>query len=39
VKYTTNVAAHLTFGLLAKPFWDGIMVINYDPDHYFYQNL
>jgi hypothetical protein len=39
VKYTTNVAAYLSFGLLAGPLWDGMVVMGYDPDHYFYQDL
>jgi hypothetical protein len=39
VKYTTNVAAYLAFGLLAGPLWDGMVVMGYDPDHYFYQDL
>jgi hypothetical protein len=39
VKYTTNVAAYLPFGLLAGPLWDGMVVMGYDPDHYFYQDL
>jgi len=39
VKYTTNVAAYLPFGLLAGPLWDAMVVMGYDPDHYFYQDL
>ena len=39
VKYTTNVAAYLSFGLLAGPLWDAMVVMGYDPDHYFYQDL
>ncbi|HSD66274.1 MAG TPA: hypothetical protein VLF95_06215, partial [Vicinamibacteria bacterium] len=39
VKYTTNVPAYLPFGLLAGPLWDGMVVMGYDPDHYFYQDL
>jgi hypothetical protein len=39
VKYTTNVAAGLPFGLLAGPIWDAMVVMGYDPDHYFYQDL
>jgi hypothetical protein len=38
-KYTTNVASHLAFGLLSGRLWDGLVVMGYDPDHYFYQNL
>ena len=38
-KYTTNVASHLAFGLLAGTLWDGLVVMGYDHDHYFYQNL
>jgi hypothetical protein len=38
-KYTTNVAGHLAFGLLSGRLWDGLVVMGYDPDHYFYQNL
>lgn len=38
-KYTTNVAGHLAFGLLSGGLWDGLVVMGYDPDHYFYQNL
>ena len=38
-KYTTNVASHLAFGLLSGELWDGLVVMGYDHDHYFYQNL
>jgi hypothetical protein len=38
-KYTTNVAGYLAFGLLSGGLWDGLVVMGYDPDHYFYQNL
>lgn len=38
-KYTTNVAGHLAFGLLSGGLWDGLVVMGYDRDHYFYQNL
>ena len=38
-KYVTNVAANLSFGLLAGKIWDGIVVMGYNHDHYFYQNL
>lgn len=38
-KYVTNAASYLTFSLLAGGLWDGMVVMGYDPDHYFYQNL
>lgn len=38
-KYTTNVAAYLSFGLLAGQIWDGLVVMGYNHDHIFYQNL
>jgi hypothetical protein len=38
-KHVTNVAANLSFGLLAGKIWDGIVVMGYNHDHYFYQNL
>jgi hypothetical protein len=38
-KYTSNVAVSLAFGLLAGNVWDGLVVMGYDADHYFYQNL
>ena len=38
-KYTTNVGSHLTFGLLSGGLWDALVVMGYDHDHYFYQNL
>ena len=38
-KYVTNAAANLSFGLLAGKIWNGIVVMGYDHDHYFYQNL
>jgi hypothetical protein len=38
-KYTTNVCEHLAFSLLAGNIWDGMVVMGYDRDHYFYQNL
>ena len=38
-KYTTNVAAYLSFGLLAGKIWDGEVVMGYDHDHTMYQNL
>jgi hypothetical protein len=39
MKYTTNVAAYLPFGLLAGRLWDAMVVMGYDPDHCFYQDL
>lgn len=38
-KYTTNVVSYLSFGLLAGKIWDGFVVMGYNHDHYFYQNL
>jgi hypothetical protein len=38
-KYTSNAAVSLAFGLLAGNVWDGLVVMGYDADHYFYQNL
>ncbi|MDP4251981.1 MAG: CehA/McbA family metallohydrolase [Bacteroidota bacterium] len=38
-KYVTNAAACLPFGLLAGKVWDGMTVMGYKADHYFYQNL
>ncbi len=38
-KYTTNVVSHLSFGLLAGKIWDGLVVMGYNHDHIFYQNL
>jgi len=38
-KYTTNVPAYLSYGLLAGQIWDATVVMGYDHDHYFYQNL
>jgi hypothetical protein len=38
-KYTTNVCEYLSFSLLAGSIWDGLVVMGYDHDHYFYQNL
>ena len=38
-KYTTNVASYLSFGLLAGQIWDGLVVMGYNHDHIFYQNL
>jgi len=38
-KYVTNVCENLAFGLLAGDTWDGMVVMGYNADHYFYQNL
>ena len=38
-KYTTNVSAYLSFGLLAGQVWDGLVVMGYNHDHIFYQDL
>ncbi|MEO7048279.1 MAG: hypothetical protein ABI091_23470 [Ferruginibacter sp.] len=38
-KYVTNAAACLPFGLLAGKVWDGMAVMGYKADQYFYQNL
>ncbi len=38
-KYTTNVASYLSFGLLAGKIWDGLVIMGYNHDHYYYQNL
>lgn len=38
-KHVTNVAANLPFGLLSGKIWDGIVVMGYNHDHYYYQNL
>jgi len=38
-KYTTNVAEYLSYSLLAGKIWQAIVVMGYDSDHYFYQNL
>ena len=38
-KYTTNKVSYLPFALLSGGLWDGMVVMGYDPDHYFYQNL
>jgi hypothetical protein len=38
-KYTTNVCEYLSFSLLSGGLWDGLVVMGYDRDHYFYQNL
>jgi hypothetical protein len=38
-KYTTNKVSYLPFALLSDGLWDGMVVMGYDPDHYFYQNL
>jgi hypothetical protein len=39
VKYVTNACAYLPFGLLSGRIWDAMVVMGYDTDHYFYQNL
>ncbi len=38
-KYVTNAAGYLAFNLLAGGLWDGMVVMGYDRDQYFYQNL
>ncbi len=38
-KYVTNVAAYIPFGLLAGKVWDAQVVMGYNRDHYYYQNL
>lgn len=38
-KYVTNVAAYLPFSLLAGNLWDAQVIMGYDRDHYYYQNL
>jgi hypothetical protein len=38
-KHVTNVAAYLPFSLLAGRLWDGQVIMGYDRDHYYYQNL
>ncbi len=38
-KYTSNVSSHLSFGLLAGKIWNGLVVMGYNHDHPFYQNL
>jgi hypothetical protein len=38
-KYVTNAACYLPFGLLSGKIWDGQVVMGYDHDHYYYQNL
>ena len=38
-KYVTNVAASLPVGLLAGGVWDGLVVMGYDDDQFFYQDL
>ena len=35
----TNITAELPFSLLAGGLIDGMVVMGYDPDHIFYQNL
>jgi len=38
-KYVTNVAVSLSAGLLAGGAWGGMVVMGYDRDHDFYQDL
>jgi hypothetical protein len=38
-KYVTNVAAYIPLGLLAGKMWEGQVIMGYDRDHYYYQNL
>jgi hypothetical protein len=38
-KYVTNVASSLPAGLLAGRIWDGMVVMGYDHDPLFYQDL
>lgn len=38
-KYVTNVAAYIPFGLLAGKLWDAQVVMGYNRDHYYYQDL
>lgn len=38
-KYVTNVASSLPVGLLAGRVWDGLVVMGYDHDHFYYQDL
>jgi hypothetical protein len=38
-KYVTNVAAYLPFSLLAGNVLDAQVIMGYDRDHYYYQNL
>jgi hypothetical protein len=38
-KYVTNVAASLPVGLLAGRVWDGLVVMGYDHDQLYYQDL
>ncbi|MEO6282496.1 MAG: hypothetical protein ABIN80_14285 [Dyadobacter sp.] len=38
-KYTTNVVSNLSFGLLSGNIWNGMAVMGYLSDNYFYQNI
>ena len=38
-KYVTNVASSLAVGLLAGRLWDGLVVMGYDDDQLYYQDL
>ena len=38
-KHVTNVAAYLPIGLLAGKIWEAQVIMGYDRDHYYYQNL
>jgi hypothetical protein len=38
-KYTTNVVSNLSFGLLSGNIWNGMAVMGYLNDNYFYQNI
>lgn len=38
-QFITNISADLIPDLLSGGLWDGLVVMGYDHDHYFYQNL
>jgi hypothetical protein len=38
-KFATNIAASLPVGMLAGGLFDGLVVMGYDRDHYFYEDL
>ncbi|MFY0256444.1 hypothetical protein ACDQ55_21120 [Chitinophaga sp. 30R24] len=38
-KYTTNITGNLSFGLLSGNVWNGMTVMGYMADNYFYQNI
>ena len=38
-QFISNIAADLVPDLLSGQLWDGLAVMGYDHDHYFYQNL